>query len=339
MAVGMKDVAIHAGVSLATVSNVLNHPELVAAGTRQRVQRSIDALGYVRNESARQLRAGQSRFIGLLMLDIGNPFFTDLALAAEAEAEAAGYAVVLCDSRHDVQRERRYLELLEEQRVGGILVSPVATAGGLLRKIRRRGTPIVLVDRVSRSLGECCVAVDDIMGGDLAVSHLLASGHRRLVFVGGPFETRQVQERYDGGVAALARAGHSRDALAVFTTPLLTLDAGGQAGRQIAALPRTRRPTAVFCANDLLALGLLQEMTRHGIRVPEDLAIVGYDDIDFAAAAAVPLSSVRQPRAELGSMAARLVIEEARSPGHHRHRHVVFKPELVIRASSNPGVS
>ncbi|MDP9219505.1 MAG: LacI family transcriptional regulator, partial [Actinomycetota bacterium] len=151
MAVGMKDVAAHADVSLATVSNVLNHPELVAADTLQRVQRSIDALGYVRNESARQLRAGRSRFIGLLMLDIGNPFFTDLALAAEAAAEEAGYAVVLCDSRHDVQREHRYLELLEEQRVGGILVSPVDTAGGLLRKIRRRGTPVVLVDRVSRS--------------------------------------------------------------------------------------------------------------------------------------------------------------------------------------------
>ncbi|MDP9220267.1 MAG: substrate-binding domain-containing protein, partial [Actinomycetota bacterium] len=228
-------------------------------------------------------------------------------------------------------------ELLEEQRVGGILVSPVDTAGGLLRKIRRRGTPVVLVDRVSRSRGECCAAVDDIMGGDLAVSHLLAAGHQRLAFVGGPFETRQVQERYDGGVAALARAGLSRDSLTVVTTPLLTLEAGGRAGEQIAALPRSKRPTAVFCANDLLALGLLREMARRRIRVPEDLAIVGYDDIGFAAGAAVPLSSVRQPSAELGSMAARLVIEEARSLRQHRHRQVVFKPELVIRASSDPG--
>ncbi|MGB9376686.1 MAG: LacI family DNA-binding transcriptional regulator [Mycobacteriales bacterium] len=339
MAVGMKDVAGHAGVSVATVSNVLNHPELVAAATRDRVQRSIDALGFVRNESARQLRAGRSRFIGLLMLDIGNPFFTDVALGAEAEAEATGYAVVLCDSRHDVKRENRYLELLEEQRVGGILVSPVNGTSGLLRKIRRRGTPVVLVDRVSRSRSECCVAVDDIMGGDLAVSHLLTTGHRRMAFVGGPFETRQVRDRYDGGVAALLRADRPPEALTVVETPLLTLGAGKRAGEQIAALPRTKRPTAVFCANDLLALGLLQEMTRRKISVPEDLAIIGYDDIGFAAAAAVPLSSVRQPSAELGSMAARLVIEEARSSRQHRHRHVVFKPELVVRASSNPAFS
>lgn len=339
VAVGMKAVAVKAGVSLATVSNVLNHPDIVAPATRRRVQRAIDALGFVRNESARQLRAGRSRFIGLLMLDIGNPFFTDVALGAEQAAEEAGYAVVLCDSRQDLEREGRYLALLEEQRVEGILLSPVAVSGPRLDQIRRRGTPVVLVDRRSRSRGECFVAVDDVLGGDIAVSHLLNGGHQRLAFVGGSFDIRQVQDRYDGAVAALIRAGRRQDELAVITTALLTLECGQQAGRQIADLPRTRRPTAAFCANDLLALGLLQEMTRRGVRVPQDLAIVGYDDIAFAAGAAVPLSSVRQPRAELGRTAAQLLLEEARAPEQHQHRRVVFKPELVVRASSARAVS
>jgi LacI family transcriptional regulator len=148
---------------------------------------------------------------------------------------------------------------------------------------------------------------------------------------------RQVSDRRDGAVRALRRAGRSTAGLRVIETPALNVPAGQAAGASIAGLPAGQRPTAVFCANDLIALGFLQEMTRRGIRVPGDIAIVGYDDVEFAAAAAVPLSSIRQPRQELGRTAAQLLINEALDDDTHRHRQVIFEPELVVRQSSRLG--
>jgi DNA-binding LacI/PurR family transcriptional regulator len=328
----IKEVARHAGVSLGTVSNVLNHPDLVAATTRQRVLDAIAELGYVRNDSARQLRAGRSRHIAIVVLDVANPFFTDVVRGAEAALDESGVVVMVCNSAEDAGRERRHLDLLEEQRIRGVLITPVDDSqGSRLEKLISRGTPVVLVDRGSGRHNRCSVAVDDVLGGHLAGQHLLDAGHRRIAFVGGPVSIPQVADRYAGIVAAVDNAAD----LTVIPTPTLTVAAGRAAGAELADLPATTRPTAVFCANDLLALGLLQEMTQRGIRVPGDLAIVGYDDIEFAAAAAVPLSSVRQPREQLGRTAAQLLLEEIEADGSHEHRHVVFQPDLVVRASSD----
>ena len=335
--VSIREVAAHAGVSVGTVSNVLNRPDIVARSTRDRVQEAIKALGFVRNESARQLRAGRSRIIGLVVLDVANPFFTDVARGVEDEASMSGLAVILCNSDDQLLKETRYLELLEEHRVQGILITPVAGADERLTLLQRRGTPVVLVDSTSPSGGQCSVAVDDVLGGDVAMSHLLAAGHERLAYIGGPLSIRQVADRRDGALRALARAGRGPADLRMIETRALNVQAGQQAGAAIAALPAGRRPTGVFCANDLIALGLLQEMTRHAIRVPEDIAIVGYDDIDFAAAAAVPLSSVRQPRQQLGRTAAQLLLEETLGTGTHTHRQVTFEPELEVRQSSSAG--
>ncbi|HEV2370920.1 MAG TPA: LacI family DNA-binding transcriptional regulator [Streptosporangiaceae bacterium] len=332
--VGIKEVAAYAGVSVGTVSNVLNRPDIVARPTRDRVHAAIEALGFVRNESARQLRAGRSRTIGLVVLDVANPFFTDVARGVEDEASLSGLAVILCNSDEQLDKEDRYLELLEEHRVQGILITPVAGASERLAGLQRRGTPVILVDSRSPAGGQCSVAVDDVLGGDLAVSHLLEAGHQRLAYVGGPLSLAQVADRRDGAVRALQRAGASMDDLRMIETPALNVSAGQYAGAIIAELPAAARPTAAFCANDLVALGLLQEMTKHRIRVPADIAIVGYDDIEFAAAAAVPLSSVRQPRQELGRTAARLLLEEALGTGRHQHRQVLFQPELEVRRSS-----
>ena len=327
----IKEVARHAGVSLGTVSNVLNRPDVVAEQTRRRVLAAIKELGYVRNDSARQLRAGRSRTIAIVVLDVANPFFTDVVRGAEAAAEAAGAVVVVCNSGEDAGRERRHLDLLEEQRVQGVLITPVDDGrDSRLEQLIRRGTPVVLVDRGSGQRNRCSVAVDDVLGGQLAGEHLRQQGHRVVAFVGGPFSIRQVADRRQGFAAALPDV----EELRIVATQNLTVAAGRRAGQEIADLPRPQRPTAVFCANDLLALGVLQEMTLRGVRVPHDVAIVGYDDIDFAAAAAVPLSSVRQPREQLGRAAAELLVEEANDPDRHEHRHVVFKPELVVRESS-----
>jgi LacI family transcriptional regulator len=332
--VSIREVAALAGVSLGTVSNVLNRPDVVAEPTRSRVQDAIKKLGFIRNESARQLRAGRSRTIGLVVLDVANPLFTDVARGVEDEASASGLAVILCNSDDQQAKESRYLELLEEHRVQGILITPVFGADERLARLQRRGTPVVLVDSRSPSRGQCSVSVDDVLGGDLAVSHLLDGGHERIAFVGGPLSTRQVADRRDGAVRALERAGRTADDLLLIETPALNVQAGQRAGAAIAELAAASRPTAVFCANDLIALGVLQEMTGRRIRVPEQIAIVGYDDVEFASAAAVPLSSIRQPRHQLGRAAAQLLLEEALDGETHRHRQVVFEPDLVIRKSS-----
>lgn len=327
------DVAAHAGVSVGTVSNVMNRPERVSPATRERVLASISALGYVRNEAARQLRAGKSRTIGLVVLDIGNPFFTDLAAGAEVTATKHGLTLILCSSNDDVHRESHYLSLLQEQRAFGILITPVARTNTAIQQLRRRGTPVVLVDRTA-GRRQCSVSVNDRLGGELAIDHLVSRGHRRIAFVGGPMSINQVVERLAGARTALRAADLPDDALTVMETPALNVAAGRSMGAEIVALPAPGRPTAVFCANDLLALGVLQEMTRSRLQVPGDIAIVGYDDIDFAAAAAVPLTSVRQPRAQLGLAAMDLLIEEGLAPDEHQHRQVVFEPELVIRDST-----
>jgi LacI family transcriptional regulator len=327
--VGIRDVAQHAGVSNATVSNVLNRPDVVAPATRQRVLAAIAELGFVRNESARQLRAGSSRVIAYVVLDASNPFFTDVARGVEDAARDAGLALFLCNSASDGGREREYLELLHEQRVEGILITPV-DAG--CDRFADRGTPVVLVDRESKDGTRCSVAVDDVLGGELAVTHLIEAGHTRIAMVGGPMSIQQVRDRHAGALRAVANAGLPADTLTLLETKSLQVAEGRGAGERLVGLPSSRRPTAAFCANDLLALGLLQSMTQQGLRVPDDLAVVGYDDIEFAAAAAVPLTSVRQPREQLGRTAAQLLLAE--NEPDHEHRHVEFQPELVVREST-----
>jgi LacI family transcriptional regulator len=328
----VKDVAATAGVSLGTVSNVLNRPERVSAATRQRVEDAMRELGFVRNESARQLRAGRSSTLAYVMLDATNPFFTDVAQGIEQEAELRDLSLFLCNSDNRADRELAYLRRLQQQRVQGILITPVDPASPVLEEIAR-ATPLVIVDRVGEADSFCSVSVDDVLGGRLAVEHLVELGHERIAFVGGPDTLGQVRDRLAGAQSALVEAGRDGDDLVVIDVDALTVAEGRSAGQRIAGVRLQARPTAAFCANDLVALGLLQQCVTLGLRVPEDLAIVGYDDIEFAAAAAVPLTSVRQPRRKLGSTAGQLLLDEASNPDHV-HRQVVFTPELVARAST-----
>jgi LacI family transcriptional regulator len=329
----VKDVAALAGVSLGTVSNVLNRPDRVSPATRGRVEQAMRDLGFVRNESARQLRAGHSRTLAYVLLDARNPFFTDVAEGAERAAEAAGLSLFLCHSDNRASREGDYLAHLVEQRVQGILVTPVDPEAAVLSDVRRNGTPLVIVDRTREDDEFCSVAVDDVLGGRLAVEHLLERGHTRVAFIGGPVTIGQVRDRLDGARSAWAEAGLPDDQLTVIPTAGLTVVEGRSAGERLMGVGKRLRPTAAFCANDLLALGLLQQLSTAGLSVPGDLAIVGYDDIEYASAAAVPLTSVRQPRQELGRRAAELVLDEADNPAHV-HEQVVFVPELVARRST-----
>ncbi|WP_345409648.1 substrate-binding domain-containing protein [Nonomuraea salmonea] len=269
----------------------------------------------------------------MVALDLGNPFFIDVLRGVETAAQQSDLTVMVFNSNKDASREAGLLDTFEEQRPLGVLITPVNDSGEeeRLGRLVARGIPVVRFDSSAGHGNGCSVAVDDVLGGRLAGNHLRAAGHRHIAFAGGPFTVRQVRERRDGLAAALGPG----DTLTEIPLPDLTVATGRTVGQEIAARPPADRPTAVFCANDLVAIGVLQEMTLRGLKVPDDLAIIGYDDIDFAAAAAVPLSSVRQPREQIGRTAAMLLLEEANRPGEHEHRQVIFQPDLMARASTS----
>jgi LacI family transcriptional regulator len=329
----IRDVAERAGVSLGTVSNVLNRPDMVAEETRLRVLRAIEALGFVRNGSAHQLRAGRNPYIGLVVLDIANPFFTEVARGAEDAANEGGYVVILCNSDASPDKESDYLHVLEEQRAQGLLITPVLDDPSYLQRLSQRGIAVTLLDCSCQTTDFCSVAVDDVYGATLAINHLLELGHRRIAFVNGPLSIRQCADRYEGVQKALQAAGlEPEQALLNINLAALNPIEGEKSAE--ALLNTNERPDAIFCANDLLALGVMRGLHQRGYSVPVDFALVGYDDIDVASVLSTPLTSVRQPKYQLGHTAARLLFDEIANPKTHQHQRIVYQPELIIRESS-----
>ncbi|WP_062389243.1 LacI family DNA-binding transcriptional regulator [Demequina iriomotensis] len=330
--VGVREVAERAGVSMGTVSNVVNGLTTVSPENVERVQRAIQELGFVPNSHARQLRGGRSDVIGMLVLNVGNPFFADVAHVVQELAQGEGSPLVIASSDQDPDREARLLTMFEESRARGLLVAPVRGVTPGLVAAHRRGMPIVLLDEHADGEQFCSVSLDGTAGGYAAASHLVELGRRRLAFVGGPLA--QVTDRLAGVSRAVDECPGAL--MTVFEVPDLTVDQGRVIGRRIAALDARDRPDGIFAANDLVALGVLAELQASGIGVPTDVALVGYDDIDYAKTAAVPLTSVAQPRTTIATEALRLILEEERSsvtnPHVHEQRRLV--PELVIRAST-----
>jgi LacI family transcriptional regulator len=329
----VRDVAALAGVSPATVSNALNHPAKVSPSTLARIQAAIDELGYIRNDAARQLRAGTNRAIGMIVLDIANPFFTDVARGVEDVLLDEQRPLILGNSAQQDRRETNYLDLFEQQRMNGVLITPVGDVLDRLRRLRDRGTSVVLVDRMTEAPEFSSVAIDDTMGGRIATEHLLAIGRRRIAFVGGPAGLTQIRDRLSA--ARAAAEAHGSGEVTFLETDSMNADAGRQGAEELLALPADRRPDAIFAGNDLVALGVLQALTLAGVRVPDDIAIIGYDDIDFASSAAIPLSSVRQPADVMGRTAARLLLDVIADPEASVVQHVTLEPELVVRRSTS----
>jgi len=234
----IRDVAARARVSPATVSNVLNHVGLVAQATRQRVEKAIRELNFVRNESARQSRTGRSRTIGLVVLDVGNPFFTDVARGVEEAAAERDMTVLLCSSSGDPEREAHQLTLLAEQRIQGILIVPSRISVAQLNKLRRSDTPVVLLDHKAPNRQICSVSVDDVRGEKQAVAHLLENGHRRIAFVGGEGRASQVRDRAQGARLAMEDAGRPGRDLINIDVESLNVTGGREAGQRLLAMSR-----------------------------------------------------------------------------------------------------
>ena len=326
----IREVARRAGVSVGTVSNVLNRPDLVAEDTRARVRTAIEELGFVRNESARRLRQGHSRTLGVVVEDVANPYFTDVAKGAEAAMNADGFDAVLCTSDGLAGKEQRCLEFLEEQRVSGVLIAPVDLRPDRIARLRARGMAVVLLDRRDSTSDACSARVDHAAGGEVALNHLLGLGHKELALVTAETEPQPCRERRTGAERVLRQTGGA--SMVTLYQPTLTATAGQHAAHRL--LDLTPAPSAVFCANDLLAIGVVNELMRLGVKVPAEMAVIGYDDIELAATAAVPLTTVRQPRHALGWAAAEMAIAETTDGAGHDHQHMVLTPDLVIRESA-----
>lgn len=335
MAVSVRDVADAAGVSVGTVSNVLNRPDKVSPATAERVTDAIRRLGFVRNDAARRLRVGHSATIGLVVLDVGNPFFAAVVRGAERRADEAGLSVLVGNSDENAAREDAYLELFREQRVTGVLMTPASDDLRKLDRVADDGIRVILVDHEVPGSAHDSVSVDDIEGGYLAVRHLLDTGRRSIVFVGGPATIVQVAHRLAGASRAVAEVEGA--SLEVIEMPALTVLNGREAGQRLVARNEARRPDAIFAANDLLAVGVIQAISiLSEVSIPDDIAVIGYDDIDFAAATVVPLSSVRQPAEAIGYSAVDLLLREMDDEAGAEPRRVRFQPELVIRESTAP---
>ncbi|SHE25052.1 LacI family DNA-binding transcriptional regulator [Actinomyces glycerinitolerans] len=328
----VRDVAERAGVSVGTVSHALNHPERVAQPTLDRVRAAIDELGFVRSEAARRLRHGGSSLVGVLVHDISNPFFTEAARGIEDRLREDGRIPMLGSTDSDPERERELMTLLAGMDVHGVIVTPSASTLDNLAVLAGRGIRVVLMDHPPISAELSTVSGDDVAGARAAVAHLIELGHRRIGFVNGPLTVRQAVDRRDGVIAALTEAGLDPEGSlteieAVSGGQGFTADAGAVGAA--ALLGGDPRPTALFCANDQLAIGAMREIRRRGLSIPGDVALVGYDDVSVASELITPLTSVRQPMREMGAAAADLLLSADGAV-----RHIVFPPELVVREST-----
>jgi LacI family transcriptional regulator len=331
--VSIRDVAMRADVSIGTVSKFLNTPHRVAPETKKRISKAIKDLGYVRNEAARQLRAGESRTLAFVALELNNPFFGDVADAVERRAAQSGLFLFIVGSNGDPAREGQYIEMFAQQRVYGVILASGMTRERELDLLFTRRIPTVLVDAYGPSDRFSSTSVDDFLGAERAVTHLIAQGCRSIAFIGGEIQIHQISERLRGAQAAAD--AHPGAHLEVIPTAERSVHAGLAAGEQLLRRPKKDWPDGIFAANDSLANGIMQAITSGSdMNIPRDVAIVGYDDIDFASAVAVPLSTVRRPREVFGRSAVDLVRDQAESSEPLPVRNIVIQPELIVRKSS-----
>ncbi|HVR70861.1 MAG TPA: LacI family DNA-binding transcriptional regulator [Vicinamibacteria bacterium] len=323
-----------AGVSSATVSRVLNGSGTVSEAHRHKVLRAVETLDYHPNAGARTLASGRSTQIGLLVSDICNPFFAELAKSIERAALQSGFEVMLSETDYDSERLNKALRRFLERSVAGVMVMASELELDLVDRLARRGVPLVLLDLESRWPRTSTVRVDYARGIDEAVRHLAALGHRRLAFIGGPRGIASAATRVDAFTRAVERhigASHvARSHEADFQ-----LEGGFKAAVDI--LAGRPRPTAVLAANDWMAMGILKACRTQGLRVPRDISIVGFDDIAFAKLTDPPLSTVCLPRDELGRRAVEALMLSLQA--HSDHPPEVQVPtHFVPRGTTGPAL-
>ena len=328
----MSDVARHAGVALGTVSNALNHPDKVADDTLRRIRAAIDELGFVRNNQARSLATGQSHSIGMIVTDLGNSFFVDMARGAEQGAQENNMTLLLANSDNTLAKEETYLDLFDQARFAGIVLAPFEASTEGLSRVRSHGRPVILMNVASDLADGCSVVVDNEQGGYIATRHLIDQGRRKIAFVGGPDRLEPLLQRRLGVERAIAEEA-GRVSLEEIIVPAVNTPEGRAVGLQIVDRASSDRPDGIVAATDLLAMGMTQSFEGR-IAVPDEIALIGYDNNHAAGESTIPISTIAQPGFELGGAAARLLCDEIENPATHTHQTVRLEPHLIVRRSS-----
>lgn len=326
----MKDVAAYANVSKATVSRVLNRDPRVAEDLRLRVEEAIRVLGYTPNRAARRLRGTSNDVIGLIISDIENPYFTSMIRGVEDAAYANHMHIVLCNSDEDPARLQRYLRIMEEEQVAGLLIVPIGTAmRHELMRFRETKMPVILIDRTLDQIEIDAVVVDNTRGAFNAVDHLIRLGRRRIALIGGLPNSSTARERAQGYHDALANAGLEVNSACVKIGDF-KLESGYRLARELFTAPV--KPDALFVANNLMTLGALRALGELGVRIPEDAALVGFDDMPWSGELCPPLTTVAQPTYELGQEAVQLLLRRLSNP-LAPYRTVSLQTRLMVRES------
>lgn len=329
--VTLKELAARAGVHPSTVSRVVNNDPVlrVSAETRARIEALLLETDYRPDGVARSLRLRQTFVLAMLIPDITNPLFASIFLGIEEAAGERGYGVILANTGGRAERERAHLRSLQARRVDGLVLASVSLRDPSVRWLREQGIEHVLVNRYS-SERDPFVGADDLAGGRMATGHLVALGHRRIAHLAGSAGVSTAVQRRRGYLAALAEAG-------IAPEPELVVESGyleATGRRAMERLLRLRRPpTAVFAVNDMAAMGAHAAILASGLRIPEDVAIVGYNDVPLASRLAPPLTTLRVPVRDFGRLSAEMLIEQIQS-GRSVRRRVVLQPELIVRGST-----
>jgi LacI family transcriptional regulator len=325
------DVAQRAGVSAATVSRVLNGQRNVEASMAARVRVAAAELDYRPNAVARNLRRASTTLWAAIVSDVENPFFTSLVRGIEDVAQEAGYSVVLCNSDEDPDKEAAYVAAVRAEQMAGVLISPSGRME-TLQELQASGTPTVLIDRSIEGLAVDAVLVDNEHGAAEATRHLIHGGYRRIACVTGPRRVSTAADRLSGYRRALREAGLP------FTKDLVRYGNFREAGgleAMTSLLEGESRPDAVFAANNLTAVGVLESLAAHGQRIPDDIAVVGFDEIPWADLVRPSITTVAQPTYELGRTGATLLLDRIKSPNRPPSK-VTLRTELRVRGSSLP---
>jgi LacI family transcriptional regulator len=331
----IRDVARSAGVSTATVSNALNHPDRVATATLARITREIERLRFVPNARARSLVSGRTATVGLLVTDLANSYFVDIARGAQQAAHAAGYSPLIGSADSDSAKESAVLASFSAEQFAGVLLAPFVATVPVARLRRSDRPPTVLVNVEAPTSLACSAASDDVHGGFLAARHLIDLGHKRLLFVTSEPRLTPVDERRRGVERAVAEAHGVR--LDVWAVGSLTVSEGARIATRLSTLRQSERPTGVVAPSDLLAMGLVNAC-RDTIAVPGELSVVGYDNDAAVRDARVPLTTIAQDgvtigREAMGMLASEIDARERRAA--HEHRSLRVAPHIVIRRSTS----
>lgn len=323
--VTMLDVSREAGVSSATVSRVLTGSAEVDPKTRTLVLAAVEKLGYRPNLVARGLRRQASQVIALIITDIENPFYTAVCRGVEDSARLAGYSVILCNADRDIEKEREYLRVVEDQNASGIIISPASAHRTDISNLVARGLPVIAVD-MALAAATGSVLVDNKDAGALATNHLIGKGCKRIACITGPAENSTAADRVEGYRRAIAEAGIQEEPKLVIYANYLE-DGGYKATRRLLGLKM--RPDGLFVTNNRMAVGALRALQEMGVSIPDDINIIGFDELPWALELHPHLSLVRQPAYRIGQEAARLLIACIRKEGPVKH--VILDAELVAR--------